>query len=100
MADQYVYTQREILAAVKAIVGPGPQLNVPALIPRLMESMVRWLVPVARWRINARSRYWKYCERNVYAADKLVSHGFRSTPDLLAVHSPTAAPERANGSYV
>jgi nucleoside-diphosphate-sugar epimerase len=85
VADDYQYSQREILRAVRGAVGPGPRIPIPMLLPRLMWHAVRLLVPSPRMRANAHSRYWKFCERNVYSADKLKSHGFDAPADLLTV---------------
>jgi nucleoside-diphosphate-sugar epimerase len=85
VADDYVYSQREILDAVEKVDGPGPRLPVPMAIPRAMWRVVQLGVPSATWRANARSRYWKFCERNVYSPDKLNACGLATPPDLLAL---------------
>jgi hypothetical protein len=85
VADQYVYCQREILEAVEKVDGPGPRLPVPIAVPRAMASLVRLAVPFPTWRANARSRYWKFCEANVYSPAKLNACGLATAPDLLAL---------------
>jgi nucleoside-diphosphate-sugar epimerase len=85
VADQYVYCQREILEAVEKVDGPGPRLPVPIAVPRAMASLVRLAVPFPTWRANARSRYWKFCEANVYSPGKLNACGLATAPDLLAL---------------
>lgn len=89
VADHYVYSQEEIFHAVRKVDGPGPRLRVPVAIPRTMWRLVRLGVPFRAWRANARSRYWKFCEHNVYSADRLLEHGLEMPPDLLAMSDVT-----------
>jgi nucleoside-diphosphate-sugar epimerase len=85
VADQYAYSQQEILRAVESTDGPGWHVPVPVFLPRLMWQFVRLAVPSRRWRDNAHSRYWKFCESNLYSSDKLSRAGFEAPPDLLAL---------------
>ncbi len=87
VADQYTYCQQEILDAVAATTGPGYLVHVPRTLPRMMLLATRFGVPIPQWRENARSRYWKFCERNVYSTEKLRQHGFEALPDLLSMAS-------------
>ena len=85
VADCYEYSQADIRRAVEQADGTGWQVTVPVLIPRALLHMVRFGVPFQRWRENARSRYWKYCEHNLYSSDKLRRAGLEAPPDLLAL---------------
>lgn len=87
VADQYEYSQAEIRRAVEHVDGPGRTVHVPLMLPRMMARAVRLVVPVRQWRENARSRYWKFCERNVYSPAKLNACGLATPPDLLALGS-------------
>jgi nucleoside-diphosphate-sugar epimerase len=85
VADCYEYSQEDIRRAVEQADGIGWQVTVPVMIPRALLHMVRCGVPFQRWRENARSRYWKYCEHNLYSSDKLRRAGVEAPPDLLAL---------------
>jgi nucleoside-diphosphate-sugar epimerase len=85
VADQYEYCQAEIRRAVERVDGPGRTVHIPAIVPRLMWHLVRVAVPVRRWRENARSRYWKFCQSNVYSPARLNKAGLATPPDLLAL---------------
>lgn len=82
VSEQHVYTQSEILTAVERLEGVKPHLTVPLLLPRAALAFAK-MMPSASMRENAQSRYWKFCERNVFSSDKLASHGLRLPPDLL-----------------
>lgn len=84
VADQHTYSQDEIRHAVELVDGPGRTIPVPVFLPRLMWQAVRSVVPFNRWRFNARSRYWKFCESNVYSSAKLHDRGLSLPADLLA----------------
>ena len=83
VADQHTYSQAEIRRAVERADGPGLTVPVPVLAPRLMWQAVRLLVPMRQWRENARSRYWKFCEANVYSPARLNAHGLETPAHLL-----------------
>ena len=83
VSEQHVYSQAEILAAVERVEGAKPHLPVPLALPRAAAAAAR-LAPSASMRENARSRYWKFCEPNVYSGEKLAAHGLTLPPDLLA----------------
>ena len=85
VADADPYRQADILAAVEHTEGEKPQLPVPKLLPSAALRMVRLLVPIHSWQVRARSRYWKFCEHNVYSTEKLQSFGLRAPPDLLSL---------------
>lgn len=89
VADDHVYSQGEILAAVERIEGVRPRLPVPLLLPRAAVALSS-LAP-AGMHDNARSRYWKFCERNVYSTAKLASHGLVLPPDLLTISAAVSA---------
>lgn len=84
VADDYQYSQSEIRQAVERVDGPGRTVHVPLFLPRLAALAVRLAVPVRRWRFNARSRYWKFCESNVYSPARLRAFGVPLPADLLA----------------
>ena len=88
VADHYEYSQEDIRRAVEQVDGVGRQVTVPLVIPRALLHMVRLGVPIERWRDNARSRYWKFCEHNLYSSEKLHRAGFNAPPDLLALGGP------------
>jgi nucleoside-diphosphate-sugar epimerase len=83
VADSHEYSQRDILGAVEQEDGRGPRVPVSRWLARLTLLFVQAVVPIPRWRFAARSRYWKYCERNVYSTDKMAQLGFEAPPDLL-----------------
>lgn len=83
VADDYEYSQAEIRRAVERADGPGVSVPIPTFVPRLMNQVVRIAVPVRQWRENAKSRYWKFCEANVYSPAKLNATGLETPPDLL-----------------
>ena len=83
VSEDHVYSQGEILAAVERVEGRKPRVPVPVALPRAAAALAG-LMPSA-WRDNARSRYWKFCEHNVYSGAKLASHGLHLAPDLLEV---------------
>jgi UDP-glucose 4-epimerase len=83
VADEHTYTQADIRRAVERVDGPGVTVPVPAIVPRLLERLVRTLVPIRSWRENARSRYWKFCESNVYSSARLNARGLATPPHLL-----------------
>ncbi len=85
VADQYHYRQLDILRVVRSADGAGPCVHVPTIVPRMMWHAVRLTVPVSRWRANARSRYWKFCESNLYSSEKLNACGLATPPDLLGL---------------
>jgi UDP-glucose 4-epimerase len=84
VADDYEYTQREILEAIERREGTGMRLPVPRLVPYALWHAVRFLVPVQRWRNNAHSRYWKFCRHNVYRTERLRANGFAAPAYLIA----------------
>lgn len=92
VADQYEYSQQEILEAVEAIEGRGWHVPVPMAVPWLMWQAVRLAVPSASWRESALSRYWKFCRHNVYSAERLKRHGLDAPPDLLSFKERNKAP--------
>ena len=83
VADAHEYSQREILGAVEQEDGRGPRITASRWLARLTLLFVQAVVPIPSWRFAARSRYWKYCERNVYSTDKMTRLGFEAPPDLL-----------------
>lgn len=87
VADRHTYSQDDIHRAVESADGHGLTVPVPVMLPRLMWMTVRALVPVARWRENAQSRYWKFCEHNVYSPKKLNAAGLDTPADLLGLGS-------------
>jgi hypothetical protein len=84
VADAHTYSQREILSAVEAVEGRGLRLAVPKVLVRGGLALMGALSG-PRIRRNARSRYWKFCEHNVYSAAKLASFGLTLPPDLLTM---------------
>jgi nucleoside-diphosphate-sugar epimerase len=86
VAETHVYSQREILDAVERVEGPAAHLPLPAAPLRLAAQFGRFL-PSASIRHNAQSRYWKFCEHNVYSAARLAAAGLTLAPDLLAIGS-------------
>jgi UDP-glucose 4-epimerase len=88
VADHYEYCQQDILRAVERADGPGWRLPIPLALPRALWHLVRLTMPNPRWRENAHSRYWKFCEHNLYSAEKLRQCGFDASPDLLAIGAP------------
>ena len=84
VADQYEYCQQEILEAVERVDGAGWHVPVPIAVPRVLWHAMRVGVPFPQLRRNARSQYWKFCERNVYSAEKLRRCGLNTPPDLLS----------------
>ncbi|HXG54538.1 MAG TPA: NAD(P)-dependent oxidoreductase [Vicinamibacterales bacterium] len=89
VSEPHVYSQREILRAVERVEGTRPHLPVPVLIPRAAASLAR-LIPGASVRENARSRYWKFCEHNVYSGARLQACGLELSPDLLDLGGPAS----------
>jgi nucleoside-diphosphate-sugar epimerase len=87
VADDYVYSQAEIRRAIEHVDGRGLTIPVPMLGVRLITALSS-LMPSARWRENARSRYWKFCRANVYSASKLKARGLLTKPDLLDMAPP------------
>lgn len=87
VSDSHVYSQREILRAVEHVEGARPHLPVPVSLPRAAAALSGWL-PSAALHDNARSRYWKFCEHNVYSSDKLAAQGLVLPPDLLEIGRP------------
>ena len=87
VSEQHVYAQGEILRAVEQLEGRKLRLPVPVLLPRMAATLAR-LVPARQVRENARSRYWKFCEHNVYSSGKLAAHGLTLPPDLLGIGRP------------
>ena len=85
VADHYEYCQQDILRAVERTDGPGWHLPIPIVVPRALWHLVRLTVPKPSWRESAYSRYWKFCEHNLYSSEKLSRHGFEVPPDLLTV---------------
>jgi UDP-glucose 4-epimerase len=83
ITDDYEYCQRDIRRAVERADGPGVTVPVPLALPRVLWHLVRLTVPSRRWRENAHSRYWKFCEPNLYSSEKLRTLGFSAPPDLL-----------------
>jgi UDP-glucose 4-epimerase len=81
VSEDHVYSQGEILRAVEHVQGRKPHVPVPVLLPRAAAAAAV-LMP-AQWRHNARSRYWKFCEHNVYSSAKLAACGLRLPADLL-----------------
>lgn len=86
VSEQHVYSQAEILTAVERVEGAKPHLPVPMTLPRAAAAVAA-LMPSRSIRENARSRYWKFCEHNVYSAAKLAAHGLTLPPDLLSEHN-------------
>lgn len=84
VSEQHVYSQREILRAVEAVEGKKPHVPVPVALPKMLASAAGTL-PVGAVGERARSRYWKFCEHNVYSASKLASCGLTLPPDLLEI---------------
>jgi nucleoside-diphosphate-sugar epimerase len=84
VSEQHVYSQGEILRAIEHVEGRRLRLPVPVIVPRVAASVAR-LVPARQVRENARSRYWKFCEPNVYSSGKLAAHGLTLPPDLLEI---------------
>jgi nucleoside-diphosphate-sugar epimerase len=86
VADDHVYTQREIRAAVARVEGAALTLPVPLLLPRAALRLADALAPPAA-REAAHSRYWKFCERNVYSTARLAAAGVQLPPQLLEIAS-------------
>lgn len=91
VSEQHVYSQAEIVRAVERVDGVKPHVPMPVSWPRAAAVLAE-LVPVASVRDAARSRYWKFCEHNVYSADKLAAHGLVLPPDLLELTAPAPCP--------
>jgi len=87
VADDHVYTQREIRAAVTRIEGPTVAIPVPLIIPRLALKAAETFARGPRLEA-ARSRYWKFCEKNVYSTARLGAAGIRLPPQLLDACAP------------
>lgn len=85
VADAYEYSQQDILRAVEHADGPGWHVTVPSVLPWLLWHLVRLTVPSKQWRDNAHSRYWKFCEHNLYSSEKIRRSGFEAPPDLLGL---------------
>lgn len=88
VSDHHEYSQEEIQSAVAAVEGAHRQIRVPAALPRLARFVVRHACPFRTWRQNSESRYWRFCQRNVYPADKLGAYAVPAEPHLLALISP------------
>ena len=83
VSEYHVYSQGEILRAVEHVEGAKPHVPVPVALPRAAAALAS--VMPRRWRDNARSRYWKFCEHNVYSSARLATHGLRLRPHLLDI---------------
>ncbi|MEO7775017.1 MAG: NAD(P)-dependent oxidoreductase [Steroidobacteraceae bacterium] len=81
VADEHVYTQHEIHEAVIRIEGARLSLPIPIWLPR---AMLKLADAILRDPESAHSRYWKFCERNVYSSAALASTGSSLPADLLA----------------
>jgi nucleoside-diphosphate-sugar epimerase len=82
VADDHVYSQREIAAAVASVEGPALTLRIPLVLPRCALAIAQKLAP-APMAEAARSRYWKFCERNVYSTERLAAAGLRLPAQML-----------------
>lgn len=87
VTDQYVYRQEDILEAVEGFDGKGWHIPVPLIVPKLAWWAVRSWIPIHKWRESAHSRYWKFCEYNVYSSQRLSRFGLSMPPDLLRLRS-------------
>jgi UDP-glucose 4-epimerase len=84
VSEDHVYTQGEILQAIERAEGHLPRIPVPLTLPRAAAALAR-LLPGRAARDRVRSRYWKFCEHNVYSGARLAGYGLRLPPDLLAI---------------
>jgi len=84
VADDHVYSQREIAAAVARLEGPALTVRVPLALPRLALAISQRFA-AASMAEAARSRYWKFCERNVYSTARLAAAGLRLPPQMLDI---------------
>ena len=88
VTDSYEYSQEDIRRAVERVDGRGWQITVPTRLPRALMHAIRLTAPFEHWRDGAESRYWKYCEHNLFSSEKLQRTGFNATPDLLDLGQP------------
>ena len=95
VADRQIYTQRDIFALVVREDGAGPIIPVPRWVPRMMMLAVRALVPIPSWRFNARCRFARFCEDNVYSTAKLQHTGLSAPAHLVTMGSDSLTPGRA-----
>jgi nucleoside-diphosphate-sugar epimerase len=86
VSDQYEYSQAEIRAAVVRGGEARPEVRVPVGLIRAVASLSVALPGAARHAV--RSRYWKFCERNVYPSDRLAACGVILPPDLAGPDQP------------
>ena len=82
VADDCVYSQRQILEAVARNEGPLASVRLPRWVPWSIAGLVQ-LVPIASARARAGALYWKYCEANVFDTSRLAAAGMRLDPHLL-----------------
>lgn len=83
VADRYDYCLQDILIAVERIEGKRTHIYIPYIIPSAMLRLLAKIAPIARWRVNAYSRYWKFFRNNLYSTAKLRKTGFYAPPVLL-----------------
>lgn len=83
VADDCVYSQRQILEAVARTEGPLRSIELPLWVPWSIAAFAQ-LVPVASARARAGALYWKYCEANVFDTSRLSAAGLRLEPHLLS----------------
>ena len=83
IADYFHYSLFDILKAVERLEGKKWHLCVPRRASSLILKSLIWFSPTPQRRLNAYSRYWMFCEDNLYSIDKLRSAGFDPHPDLF-----------------
>lgn len=83
VADDHVYSQDEIRHAVMRVEGIRPVITVPIILPNMLLRFAQAVMPGGSRVDRSRSRYWKFCKRNVYSSRKLTRAGIQAPPDLL-----------------
>ena len=87
VADAHIYSQNEIRCAIAQVQGRCPVLPIPLAVPRMAMRIIETALPDGPRRDRSRSRYWKFCERNVYSSAKLVAAGIHAPADLLSLNN-------------
>ena len=98
VADQYDYSQREILDAVASVEGEKRSLGIPAFVAWTARRLLGWCGLHSAVLGRAYANYWKFCESNRYSTAKLRKYGLKAPPHLLALsrRSGCATPESAS----
>lgn len=85
VADYYDYSLVDILRTIERYEGRKTIINLPYLLPAVLLKLTAKFAPRDKWRLNARSRYWKFLRHNIYSTEKLRSTGFVAPPGLLVM---------------